>query len=119
MIGGLNNRFTSIGKPQQLYSDEERSMRFAKVSRLFRESEIKSVQITTDAQTGERFIITFKDNLYRVQHSIREDEIKWVAHTYKVFNKHIIQLSIARFKSSLMKQEEIKSPLQANLSEIV
>ena len=78
MIDGLKKMFTSMGKPRQLYSDEESSMRPAKMNRFLRDYEIKSVQTTTHAHTVERFIRTFKDNLYRRLDSLNEDKTKWI-----------------------------------------
>ena len=80
MIDDLKKMFTSMGQPTQLYSDEESSMRFAKMIRLLSEDEIKSVQTPTHAHTVERFIITFKDNVYRRLDSLDEDETKWITH---------------------------------------
>ena len=51
----LNKIFTSMGKPKQLYSDEESSMRSATMIKLINET----VQTTTHAHTVERFIRTF------------------------------------------------------------
>ena len=53
-----------MGKPKQLYSDEESSMRSANMNRLLHNNEIKSVQTTTHAHTVERAIRTFGMNLY-------------------------------------------------------
>ena len=60
MIIGLNKIFTSMGKPKQLYSDEESSMRSAKMIESINEAEIKTVQTTTHAHIVERFIRTLK-----------------------------------------------------------
>ena len=48
-----------MGKPKQLYSDEESSMRSAKMIKSINGAKIKTVQTTTHAHTVERFIITF------------------------------------------------------------
>ena len=64
MIDGSKKIFISMGKPKQLYSDGESSMRSAKMHRFLNENEIKSVQTTTHAHTVERFIRTFKDHIY-------------------------------------------------------
>ena len=61
MIDDLKKIFTSMGKPKQLYSDEESSMRSANMIRVLSENETKPVQTTTHDHTVERFIITFKD----------------------------------------------------------
>ena len=87
MIDGLKKIFTSMGKPKQLYSDEEPSLRSAKMNRFLNENEIKPVQTTTHAHTVERFIRTFKDNLYRRPDSLNEDKTKWITHRYKIIKK--------------------------------
>ena len=75
MIDGLKNTFTPMGKPKQLYSDEGSSMRSAKMHRFLNGNEINSVQATTHAHTVERFIITFKYNLYRRLDSLHVDKL--------------------------------------------
>ena len=80
MIDGLKKIFTPMGKPRQLYSDEESSMRSAKMNRFLRDNEIKPVQTTTHAHTFERFIRTFKNNLYRRLDSLNEDKTNWITH---------------------------------------
>ena len=51
MIDGSRKIFTSMGKPKQLYPDEESSMRSAKMNRFLSENESKSVQTATPAHT--------------------------------------------------------------------
>ena len=51
IIAGLKNIFESMGKPKQLYSDEESSMRSAKMNRSLHDNEVKSIQTTTHAHT--------------------------------------------------------------------
>ena len=48
--------------------------------RFLNDNELKSVQTTTHAHTVERFIITFKDNLYRRLDALNEDTTKWITH---------------------------------------
>ena len=84
MIDGLKKMFTSMGKPKQLYSDEESSMRSTKLNIFLRDNEIKSVQTTTHAYTVERFIRPCKDNLYRRLDSLNEDKTEWVTQTYNI-----------------------------------
>ena len=102
MIKGLKIIITSMGKPKQLYSDEESSMRSAKMIRFLKESDIKSIQTTTHAHTVERAIRTFKDNLYRRLDSLKQDTTNWIKHIDNIF-RNIIQLSTALLKSSLLK----------------
>ena len=101
MIEGLKKMFISMGKPRQLYSDEESSVRSSNVNRFLSENEIKSVQTTTHAHTVERFTKTFKDNLYRRLDASSEDKTKWITHKDNNIS-NIIQLNIALLKSSLM-----------------
>ena len=77
-------------------------MRSAKMNRFLNDNDIKSVQTTTHAHTVERFIRTFKDNLYRRLDALNEDKSDWVKHISSII-KNIIQLNIALLKSSRMK----------------
>ena len=110
-IDSLKKIFISMGKPKQLYLDETSSMRSAKMIRFLSENEIKPVQTTTHAHTAERFIITFKDNLYRRLDSLNEDKTKWVTHKDTHILINMIQLSITLLKFCLMKLVKKKPPL--------
>ena len=88
MIIGLSKIFTSMGKPKQLYSDEESSMRSAKMHGFLNDNEIKTVQTTTHAHTVERFIKTFKDNSYRRLYSLKQDKTKWITHIDNIVKKY-------------------------------
>ena len=101
IIDGLKKMFTSMGNPKQLYSDEESSMRFAKVNRFLSENEIKSVQAAIHALAVERFIRTFKDDLYRRLDSLSEGKTKWITHKGKNINIYSsIGHSIIQIKSN-------------------
>ena len=80
MIDGLKKIFISLGKPKQLYSDEEYPMRSVKMKRFLNDTDIKTIQTTTHAHTVERFIRTFKDILYRRLDALNEDDSGWVKH---------------------------------------
>ena len=54
-----------MGTPKQLYSDEKSSFRANVFFRSMNDTGIKHVQTSTLAPTVERFIRTFKYNLYR------------------------------------------------------
>ena len=61
--------------------------------RLLHANEIKSIQTTSHAHTVERFIRTFKMNLYRRLDSLNEDNTKWVniyiyIYIYDIINKY-------------------------------
>ena len=87
MIEGLKKIFTSMGKPKQLYSDEESSMRAVKMNRFLNDNDLKSIQTTTHAHTVERFIRTFKDNLYRRLDALKQDKTEWVKHISSIIKK--------------------------------
>ena len=80
MADGLNKIFISLGKPNQLYSDEESSMRSVKMNRFLNDNDLKTIQTTTHAHTVERFIRTFIYNLYRILYALNEDKNDWVNH---------------------------------------
>ena len=88
MIDGLKKIFTSMGKPKQLYSDEESSMRAVKMNRFLNDNDLKSIQTTTHAHTVERFIRTFKDNLYRRLDALKQDKTEWVKHISSIIKKY-------------------------------
>ena len=91
-----------MGKPKQLYSDEESSMRSSRMNRFLNGNDVKSIQTTTHAHTVERAIRTFKNKLYRRLDALKQYKSKWVTHISSTI-KSIIQLNIALLKSSLMK----------------
>ena len=91
-----------MGKPKQLYSDEESSMRSLNMNRFLNDNDIKTIQTTTHAHTVERFTRTFKGNLYRRLDALNEDNSDWEKHISSII-KNIIQLNIALLKSSRMK----------------
>merc|ERR1711966_97578 len=83
-------------------SDEESSMRAVKMNRFLNDNDLKSIQTTTHAHTVERFIRTFKMNLYRRLDGLKQDKTEWVKHISDII-KNIIQLNIALLKSNRMK----------------
>ena len=87
MIEGIREIIASMGKPKQLHSDEESSLRPAKMNRFLNDNEIKSVQTTTHAHTVERFIKTFKMNLYRRLDALKQNETEWVKHISDIIKK--------------------------------
>ena len=88
MIDGLNKIISPMGKPKQLYSDEEYSMRSLKLVRFLNQNEIKYVQTSTHAHTVERFIRTFKDNLYRRLDALGESSNDWFKHISGIVTKY-------------------------------
>ena len=109
MIDGFKKIFISLGKPKQLYSDEESSMRSVKMNRFLNDNGIKTIHTTTHAHTVERFTRTFKDTLYRRLGALNEDRSDWVKHISSII-KHITQLNIALLKSSRMKLVKKQQP---------
>ena len=55
-------------------------MRSAKMIKIINETEIKTVQTTTHAHIVERFVRTFKNNLYRRLDSLKHDKTNWIKH---------------------------------------
>ena len=88
MIEGIKKIIESMGKPKQLYSDEESSMRSAKMIKFLKQNEIKSIQTTTHAHTVERYIKTFKMNLYRRLDALNESKSDWVKHIGPIIKKY-------------------------------
>ena len=88
MIEGIKKIIASMGKPKQLYSDEESSMRSLKMVRFLNQNEIKSVQTSTHAHTVERFSRTFKDNLYRRLDALSELKTEWIKHIDNIIKKY-------------------------------
>ena len=87
MIEGIKKIITSMGKPKQLYPDEDPSMRSLKMNRFLNDNDIKTVQTTTHAHTVERFIRTFEDNSYRRLDALNEDRSDWVKHVSSIIKK--------------------------------
>ena len=77
-----------MGKPKQLYSDEESSVRAKVFFRFINESDIKHIQTSTHAPSVERFIRTFKDNLYRRLDGSKQDKSDWVKHVSNILAKY-------------------------------
>ena len=65
IIRGLKLIIEELGKPKQLYSDEESSLRSTEFFRFINGNNIKTIQTSTHAHTVERFIGTFRQNLQR------------------------------------------------------
>ena len=64
-----------MGKPKQLYSDEESSFRANVFFRYLNGNGIKHIQTSTHAPSAERFVRTFKDNLYRRLDGLRQIKV--------------------------------------------
>ena len=69
-----------LGKPKQLYSDEESSVRSQGFFRFINENNIKTIQTSTHAHTVERFIDTFKISLQRRLDALNQDKNDWIKH---------------------------------------
>ena len=63
-----------MGKPKQLYSDEESSFRAKVFFRLVNDNDIKHIHTSTHAPSAEIFIRTFKNNLYRRLDGLKQDK---------------------------------------------
>ena len=87
VIRGLKLIIEELGKPKQLYNDEESSLRSTEFFRFINENNIKTIQTSTHAHTIERFIRTFKDNLYRRLDGLKQDKNEWVKHVSGIVTK--------------------------------
>ena len=47
----------------------------------------ETVQTSTNAHTVERFVRTFKYNLYRILDSLKQDKTNWIKHIDNIINK--------------------------------
>ena len=86
IIRGLKLIFEQLGKPKQLYSDEESSLRSKGLFRFVNENNMKTIQTLTHAHTIERFIYTFRMILQRRLDALNQDKHEWVKHV----NKNIV-----------------------------
>ena len=91
MIRGLNEIFKLMWKAKQVYSDEESSMKSAQIVELINQTEIKSVQPSTHAHTVERFIRTFKDNLYRRLDALKQTKSDWFKHVNIIIKNRLLR----------------------------
>ena len=69
-----------MGKPKQLYPDEESSFRAKVFFRFMNENDIKHIQTNTHALSVGRFIRTFKDIVYRRLGGLKQNKSDWVKH---------------------------------------
>ena len=88
LISALKSIFQSTGKPKQLYSDEESSFRANVFFRFKHENDIKHIQTSTHARSAERFIRTFKANLYRRLDGLKQDKSDWVKHVDNIIETY-------------------------------
>ena len=107
LIRGLKLIFEELGKPKQLYSDEESPLRSTEIFTFINDNNIKTIQTSTHAHTVERYIRTFKYNLYRRLDGLKQDTNDWVKHV-----KHIV----GTYNNTLHSTIEIK-PADAIKSE--
>ena len=87
LISALKSIFQSMGEPKQLYPDEESSFRAKVFFRCINENDIKHIQTSTHAPSVERFIRTFRDNLYRRLDGLKQDKSDWVKHVKNIVDK--------------------------------
>ena len=88
IIRGLKLIFEQLGKPKQLYSDEESNLRSQQFFRFSNKNNIKTIQTSTHAHSVERFIYTFKMNLYRRLDGLNQDKNEWVEHVKNIVDKY-------------------------------
>ena len=80
IIRGMKLIVEDLGKPKQLYSDEESSLRSTEFFMFINENNMKTIQTSSHAHTIGRFIGTFKYILYRRLDGLKQDKNEWVTH---------------------------------------
>ena len=88
ILRAVKDVFNNIGSPTQIYSDEEGPFNSPKYIRFMNEHKIKHIQTSTHAATAERFIRTFKYNLYRRLHALNQDKSTWIEHVDNIIKKY-------------------------------
>ena len=78
IVRAVKEVFEKNGTPKQIYSDEEGSFNIPKYIRFINENKVTHIQTSTHAPTAERFIRTFKDNLYRRLNALKQDKIRGI-----------------------------------------
>ena len=88
IIRALKRVIETLGKPKQLYSDEEGAFNSTKYIRFINEQNIKHIQTTTHAHTVERYIKTFRMNLQRRLNGLEQNKSDWVKHVSGIITKY-------------------------------
>ena len=88
LIRGLKLIFEELGKPKQLYSDEESPLRSTEFFRFIIKNNIKTIQTSTHAHTVGRFIYTFKIILQRRLDALKQGKHEWVKHVSGIVTKY-------------------------------
>ena len=88
IIRALKKVIETIGKHQQIYSDEEGAFNSIKYTKFINEHNIKHIQTTTHAHTAERFIQTFLNNMYIRLNGLNQDKSEWVQHIDSIIAKY-------------------------------
>ena len=100
LISALKSIFQSMGKPKQLYPDEESSFRAKVFFRFINESDIKHFQTSTHAPSAEIFIRTFKDGLHRRLDGFKQDKGDWVKHVDYIIENSNTEHNTTKIKPS-------------------
>ena len=88
ILRGLKLIFEQLGKPKQLYSDEESSLRSQEFLDFINENSIQTVQALTHAHGIGRFIKTFRMKLQRRLDALNQNKNEWVKHVKNVVGKY-------------------------------
>ena len=84
LTSALELIFRSMGTPKH----EESSFRAKVFFRFINYNDIKHIQTSTHAPSAERFIRTFKDDLYRRLDGLKQDKSGWAKHVKNIVDKH-------------------------------
>ena len=80
--------FEQLGKPKQLYSDEESSLRSQELFIFVNGNNFQTIQTLTHAHGIERFICTFRMHLQRILDALNQDTNEWVKHDNNIDDKY-------------------------------
>ena len=84
----LEEVFASMGKPQQIYSDEEGAMNSDTFVSFINKHTFKDIHTSTHAHTAERFIQTFRLNLQRRLDGLSQTTDEWTTHVKHIANNY-------------------------------
>ena len=88
IMRGLEEVFSIMGTPKQIYSDEEGAMNSITFLTFINKHKFKHVQTSTHAHAAERFIQTFRSNLQRRLDVLGQNNNNWTEHVQNILTKY-------------------------------
>ena len=103
IIRGFEQVFAIMGKPQQIYSDEEGAMNSDTVLTFINTHTFKHIQTSTHAHAAERFIQTFRMILQRRFDATKESTDEWTKHVKQTLLLNIIMQFVIQIEPNKAK----------------